>query len=145
MARRASVLVLVHVVFSSEHRKTVHWPAGARGASIETALDASLRDLNCAVLSAGAASDHVHAVLRLAPHIVLADAVERLKRAAARVAGARVTWDDAFWAESLGVTDLEAVCERVRSQRDHDDGHPVERWQLSDEWQVASGLPPWVH
>ena len=48
-------------------------------------------------------------------------------------------------AESLGVTDLEAVCERVRSQRDHDDGHPVERWQLSDEWQVASGLPPWVH
>ena len=95
------------------------------------------RGMGCTLRVAGAASDHVHAVVRLAPTIALADLVQKLKGASSRdingraLLSDRLSWQDGYWAESLAPADFDPLASYIRTQRDrHDDSHPAERWQF---------------
>ena len=104
------------------------------------------RETGSILLAAGCASDHVHAVLRVAPTATLADLVRRVKGACAydvnqrSLLAHRLHWQAGYWAESLGPDDFDPLARYVSAQRDrHDDSHPAERWQFHDDWEPAFG------
>jgi putative transposase len=102
------------------------------------------RSLACVLIVAGCGPDHVHVLLRLAPTIALAGAVQSLKGATAhnvnqeRLLTEPLTWQAGYWAESLGPADLDPVARYLRLQRQHhDDSHPTERWQRDPDKDSA--------
>ena len=108
--------------------------------AIWTFVGAKARDLGCLLLAAGCGLDHLHAVLRLAPTVRLADLVHRIKGGSAydvnhHLARRRpLCWQAGYWAESSGPADLDPLVDYVRNQRLHHDlSHPAERWQLGDQ------------
>lgn len=98
--------------------------------------------LGGALLAAGCAADHVHALVRVSPAVALSDLVRRMKGASSCEISARgllpqFSWQDGYWAESLGPCDLAPLAAYLRQQRDrHDDSHPAERWQLDAGLEV---------
>jgi putative transposase len=102
-------------------------------------LGRNTRARGCVLVVAGCATDHVHAVVRLAASVSLADLVRQLKGASSyelNHTGAShrsFAWQTGYWAESLSPTDLDPVAAYVRNQRvHHDPSHPAERWTYSD-------------
>jgi putative transposase len=128
--------VLVHAVWSTERRSRV-LPVGF-DARLAALLARKANALGCAPLAIGIASDHVHALLRLASTVALADVVQRLKGASARDVNAEgllratLRWQSGYWAESLAPADTEPLRRYLLAQRaHHDDSHPAELWQLA--------------
>ena len=137
MARRSPAFVLVHVVWATARRRPVL--AQHIDDRLAGLLGRKARDLGCLLLAAGCATDHVHALLRLAPVVAFADLVGCLKGASshdineARVLDSHLRWQAGYWAESFGPADLDPLVAYLRRQRDgHDDSHPAENW-LRDE------------
>ena len=93
------------------------------------------RDLGCSVLAAGCATDHVHAVGRLAPAVSLSTLIGRMKggsafdiRHAAKVFPEDVS-EQGDWDQSLDPSTLDGVARYVRDQRRrHNPSHPAELW-----------------
>ena len=84
------------------------------------------------VFATGCAADHLHSLLRLAPRVALADAVQRLKGGSAfeinakHLLSERLVWQAGYWAESFGPADVNPLLDYVRKQRTrHDDSHKV--------------------
>ena len=103
-------------------------------------------DTGCCAFAIGAASDHVHVLLRLAPVVTLASVVQRLKGASTHDINHRsllpdhLVWQAGYWAESLGPGDVQPLLEYVSAQRlRHDDSHPAERWLFDDETDPFAG------
>jgi REP element-mobilizing transposase RayT len=116
-------------------------------ASLTTVLAERARIVHCELIAAGCSSDHVHALVRLAPTIALADAVQRLKGASAylinqqRLLPHRLGWQAGYWAESLGPSDVEPLRRYILAQRQHhDDSHPAEQWQSAWMEPASGGL-----
>ena len=109
-------------------------------------LGDNARRLDSSVLAAGCAADHVHVVVRVSPTAALSDLVRQLKGASSRdishlaLVPGSLSWQDGYWAESLGPDDFDPLAAYVRAQRDrHDDSHPAERWQFNADLQPALG------
>jgi REP element-mobilizing transposase RayT len=142
MPRRSPALLLVHVV----------WATVRRAALLDAAMDerliaiagAKASQIGCVLLAAGCAPDHMHAVFDLSACVRLADLVQRVKGASAYeinrppFAPRPIRWQRGYWAESVGIADLDPLGRYVRSQRvRHDESHPAERWQFSEQGEPA--------
>lgn len=133
MPRRSPSLVLVHIVWATSRRRPMLPPS--LDERLIAMMGSKARELRCAMLAAGCAPDHVHAVVRLASSVSLGELVRRLKGASAHELNHDGTmsrpfaWQDGYWAESLGPADLAPIVRYVRDQREHHDAsHPAERW-----------------
>ena len=109
-------------------------------------LGDNARRLNSSLLAAGCADDHVHVVVRISPAAALSDLVRQLKGASSHDISARAllpggfSWQDGYWAESLGPDDFDRLTTNVRAQRHrHDDSNPAERWQFDADREPALG------
>ena len=109
-------------------------------------LGDNARRLGSSLLAAGCADDHVHVVVRVSPTAALSDLVRQLKGASSHDITGRAllpagfSWQDGYWAESLGPDDFGRLAPYVRAQRRrHDDSHPAERWQFDDDREPALG------
>ena len=138
MARRSSVWILLHVVWSTASRQRLLLPAA--DAAIGAILAERGRAAGCHVLAVGCASDHVHAMVFLSSHIAVARAVQHLKGGAARAVNVQpllprqLAWQTGYWVESVSPADLQPVRRYVLSQRTHhDNSHPAEQWQLAQQ------------
>ena len=134
MPRRSPSQVLVHVVWATLGRRPA-LPEGFDG-ELAAILGRKASVAGCALLGAGVASDHVHALLLLGSKVALADAVQRLKGAAAHdinrhaALAVPLVWQAGYWAESFGPADLDPLVRYLRRQRTrHDESHPAEGWQ----------------
>ena len=134
MPRRSPSLVLAHVVWATAHRRP------ALPSALDERLVAILRgkaaELQCAVLAAGCAPDHVHLVVRLASSASLGLLVQRMKGASSYELNHdgtmrhRLRWQAGYWAESFAPHDLASIARYIADQRaHHDDSHPAERWK----------------
>jgi REP element-mobilizing transposase RayT len=136
--RRSPALLLVHLVWATARRRPLLEPSFDE--TLIGIVGAKARDLGCLLLAAGCGLDHLHAVLRLAPTVRLADLVHRIKGGSAydvnhHLARRRpLCWQAGYWAESSGPADLDPLVDYVRNQRLHHDlSHPAERWQFGDQ------------
>lgn len=109
-------------------------------------LGAKAHEAGCCLLAAGCASDHVHALVRVAPTTALADLVQRLKGASAfdinqhRLLERPFAWQHGYWAESVRPSEAGPLTMYLREQRrHHDEGHTAERWLRDDQTEPASG------
>jgi putative transposase len=140
--RRSPALLLVHLVWATARRRPMLEPSFDD--TLIGIVGAKARGLGCLLLAAGCGADHLHAVLRLAPTLPLADLVHRIKGGTAydvnhHLAGPRpLRWQAGYWAESVGPADIDPLICYVRGQRLHHHlSHPAERWQFGDEWEPA--------
>jgi putative transposase len=131
--KRLPTLLLVHVVWSTAQRRPLVPPA--LDAPLAERLGATAAELDCSLVAAGVASDHVHVLVRLAPTTCLATLVQRLKGASShainerRWAPERLRWQEGYWAESFSPSALLPLEAYVRGQRlHHDDAHHAEDW-----------------
>ncbi|HEU4406321.1 MAG TPA: IS200/IS605 family transposase [Polyangiaceae bacterium] len=131
--KRLPTLLLVHIVWSTARRRADLPPT--LDAPLAELLGAKGAELGCPLLATGAADDHVHAIVRLAPTVCLAALVQRLKGASAPALNERrwvpegFRWQSGYWAESLSPSALSRLEAYVRGQRrHHDDAHPAEDW-----------------
>ncbi|MDP9000711.1 MAG: IS200/IS605 family transposase [Myxococcota bacterium] len=143
--RRSPALLLVHVVWATRRRRPLLPPAF--DATLCATLGDKARGIGCILHVAGCASDHVHAVVRVAPTVKLADLVRQMKGGSSRdindhrLLPHRLAWQDRYWAESLGPEDFDPLARYIRHQRErHDDSHPAERWQFADQEPATGGL-----
>ena len=143
MSRRSPALVLVHIVWATRRRRALLPPTF--DATLLAMLGDNARRLDSSLLAAGCAADHVHVVARVSPTVALSDLVRQLKGASSRditdhALLPSLSWQDGYWAESLGPDDFDPLAAYVRAQRDrHDDSHPAERWQFDADLEPASG------
>ncbi|HEU4412822.1 MAG TPA: IS200/IS605 family transposase [Polyangiaceae bacterium] len=136
MKRSSPTRLIVHLVWSTAHRRAVLLPA------LDLPLAELLRDkasgLGCSVLTVGVATDHVHVLACLAATACVADLAQRLKGASAHALNQRrllpeaLRWQVGYWAESVSPGGLSQLEPYVRGQRlRHDDAHPAEAWRHS--------------
>jgi putative transposase len=130
--------MFVHVVWSTQRRAALLPPE--QDELLSRLLSRAAADLGCSVMAAGNASDHVHVVVRLRPAVGLAALAQRLKGVscyrmnASGLLPARLGWQRGYYAEAVGVADLDPLVQYVRRQRTHhDDHHPAEVWQFPGE------------
>ena len=75
----------------------------------------------------------------------LSDLVRQLKGGSSRdvrlaLLPGRLSWQDGYWAESLGPDDFDSLATHVDAQRDrHDKSHPAERCQFGADLEPALG------
>ncbi|HRG96809.1 MAG TPA: IS200/IS605 family transposase [Polyangiaceae bacterium] len=144
MSRHSRARVLVHLVWATRHRR--RWLPPTFDEELVAMLGAKAHEAGCCLLAAGCASDHVHALVHVAPTIALAELVQRMKGASAfdinqhRLLEQRFAWQHGYWAESVRPSDGDRLTMYVREQRrHHDEGHTAERWLRDDQTEPASG------
>jgi putative transposase len=138
MPRHSPSFVVVHVVWATERRQRVLVPSF--DARLTAILGDMARSVGCVLLRAGCASDHVHALVCLAPGVALARLVQRLKGGSAHESNhhallcERLSWQVGYWAESVSPSDIDAVTRYLRSQREHHEvGKVKEPWECATE------------
>jgi putative transposase len=141
----SSSLLLVHLVWSTRDR--LRWLDPAWDSWLARVLARQARALDCQLLAAGNADDHVHTVACYPPRVAVADLVQRLKGASsytlnrARPATGPYHWQVGYWAESVSPSALEAVAAYVCRQRDHHrDSTGAEEWETSTTASPPGGL-----
>lgn len=125
--------LVVHAVWSTRHRRPA-LPPGVDGLLVD-ALSVAAKVSDAQLIACGNGIDHVHVLLRYASSTAVTTLVAGLKLATARHPRFRtstmapVEWDDAFWAESVGIDDIAYVAHLVREQRRHHDAGMPEAWE----------------
>ena len=110
MSSRSPAFVLIHVVWATAHRRPLL--VSSLDDRLGGLLGRKARELGCVLFAAGFALDHVHALVRVAPVVPLADLVQRLKGASAhdfneaRLLPQALHWQAGYWAESVGPAEL---------------------------------------
>jgi REP element-mobilizing transposase RayT len=135
MHAHSHATILVHAVWATEGRREL------LGREFDESLAGLMTDkcaaLECRLIGAGIALDHVHVLVRLASTTSVAMVVQRLKGASAHEINAHwrigsfLKWQSGYWAESLSPSDTNSLLFYLQRQREHhDDSHPAELWQL---------------
>jgi len=103
---------------------------------LATFLERKARAIDCELLAAGNAADHVHVAVRLAPRVSIASLAHHLKGASSRAIGLQYRterlWQAGYWAESFAHRDLPPLLRYIRDQRAHHAEHTeAEPWEAS--------------
>ena len=114
--------LLVHVVFSTKERRNLIVPA------IEPDLHAYLggicRNCESPALAIGGTENHVHLLISLSKNIALSDFMMTLKKDSSRWIKTRGNtlvdfhWQDGYGAFSIGESQVGAVTEYIRGQKE---------------------------
>ncbi len=122
--RHSHVHLLVHVVFKVKHRQPTIATA-EQEFFLRGVITAHCHSMDVWVCGAGAASDHLHLLLRLNPTVAISDLVGQLKGKSAwlwnreHVDWPMLKWQDGYWAETVSPRELERVAAYVDRQREH--------------------------
>jgi putative transposase len=132
----ATTVLVVHVVWSTRNR--VPWLEPSFDAWLAALLERKARALDCRLVAAGNAADHVHALVCYPPRVAVAQIAHRLKGASSRAIHLALpqtqglVWQVGYWAESVTPTALEPLVAYVRRQRaSHGDNTLAEAWEAS--------------
>ncbi len=122
--------LFAHIVFATHQRRSTLAPCA--DAALSTLFVAKARELDCSVAAVGIAPDHVHLVLKFTPTRTIAELVKHLKGASSFASTRQrglspVRWQQKYWAETIGASELDPLIRYVQSQRaHHDPTHPAE-------------------
>ena len=122
--------VLVHIVFSTKHRKP--WLGKAEARAAMTGLIGTLQNLQCPSLIVGVVEDHVHILCNLHRTMSVAKLVEELKiSSSARIKkeGPELHdfhWQNGYGAFSVSQSNVEPVKHYIETQ---DENHRVRTFQ----------------
>ncbi|MBI4420035.1 MAG: IS200/IS605 family transposase, partial [Gemmatimonadetes bacterium] len=118
-------------------------------AFLQRFVPAQAQRFGAQVLEIGIVRDHVHVLLHLAPSCPVAQLVQGLKGASARIVnrdgiappGRRLRWDRGYDLRSVSPQALAAACNYVRRQAER---HPLDRVPgvLQDAHHAERGLQP---
>ena len=131
-----TTVLVVHLVWSTRMR--VPWLEPRFDAWLAALLERKARALDCRLVAAGNAADHVHVLVCHPPRVSEAQITHRLKGASSRAL--RLTlpethglvWQVGYWAESVTPLSLEPLVAYVRGQRTHHgDLALAEPWQAN--------------
>lgn len=130
----ATTVLVVHLIWSTRQR--VPWLDHRIDAWLAALLERKARALDCQLLAAGNAADHVHVLVRHPPRVSVAQIAHRLKGASSRALHLALpetqglVWQVGYWAESITPTALEPLVRYVRGQRAHHSGQGLaEAWE----------------
>jgi len=139
-AHSATTLV-VHIVWATHRRAP--WLDRSVDRRLADLLEIAARRVECALLAAGNAQDHVHVLVRHPPSLAVAPLVQRLKGTSSRSLSAALgreagrMWQVGYWAQTVSPTELRGVAAYVTNQRaHHDDLHAS-----SEPWEQAASPP----
>ena len=126
----AHTSLLYHMVFSTKH----HVPLISESleAELYPYIGGILRNHRCALLEIGGMPDHVHLAVSLRPDIEVAQAVGFIKANSSKWINAerpvrgKFHWQTKYAAFTVSKSDLPAVCEYIRNQKEH---HPTKSFQ----------------
>jgi putative transposase len=130
----AATVLMVHLIWST--RKRVPWLDPRFDAWLAALLERKARALDCQLVAAGNATDHVHVLVRYPPRVSVAQIAHRLKGASSRALHVTrpetqgLVWQVGYWAESVTPIALEPLVAYVRGQRAHHGAHAAaESWE----------------
>lgn len=115
--------VYLHVIFSTKYREPVL--ADAWQDELFHVLGGTANNLGCQSLIVGGIADHVHLLLQLGRTITIADAVGKIKSTSSnwvnqsRGLPTEFHWQAGYAAFSVSQSNVEAVREYIRRQREH--------------------------
>lgn len=138
----ATTVLVAHLVWCTRGRSP--WLEPRFDAWLASLLRRKARRIECQLLAAGMAHDHVHLLVRHPPRICVAQLAHRLKGASSHALRHELgnntagVWQVGYWAESVSPRDLETLAPYVTRQRAHHAARPdAEDWELS-----ATSSPP---
>ena len=138
MSSHSPTQLFVHLVWTTKYRL----PTIARDddARLHDLLRDAAASASAELIAAGNAVDHVHVLVRVSAKVSIAELTQRLKGRSSYFGGWR--WQRGYFAESLGLADVEAKAAYVRDQRHH---HPLIEREFA-EGELEDGtkylLPP---
>ena len=125
--------IVVHLVWSTSARRALLAP-DVDGQLIAV-LGRQASAVACTLLAAGCATNHVHALVQMAPTATLGELARRLKGGSSHGVNASVMlreplrWQQGYWAQSVGPAELPHLERYVRGQRaPHQDEAAHEGW-----------------
>jgi REP element-mobilizing transposase RayT len=132
----ATTVLVVHVIWSTRNRAP--WLDPSLDAWLAALLERKARALDCLLIAAGNADDHVHVVVRHPPRVSVAQIAHRLKGASSRSLHLTLpqtrglVWQVGYWAETVTPAALEPLLAYVRGQRAHHRGYScLEAWETN--------------
>jgi REP element-mobilizing transposase RayT len=132
----ATTVLVVHLVWSTRNR--VPWLQLRFDAWLAALLERKARALDCRLVAAGNAADHVHVLVCHPPRISVAQIAHRLKGASSRAIHLALpqtqglVWQVGYWAESVTPIALEPLVAYVQRQRvHHSDDALAEPWEAN--------------
>lgn len=132
----ATAVLVVHLIWST--RKRVPWLEPRFDAWLAALLERKARALDCRLVAAGNAADHVHVLVVYPPRVSVAQIAHRLKGASSRAIHLALpetqglVWQVGYWAESVTPIALEPLVAYVRGQRAHHGDHALaEPWEAN--------------
>jgi putative transposase len=132
----ATTVLVVHLIWST--RKRAPWLEPRFDAWLAALLERKARALDCQLVAAGNAADHVHVLVRHPPRVSDAQIAHRLKGASSRALhltlpeAQGLVWQVGYWAESVTPTALEPLVAYLRGQRAHHGAHALaESWEAN--------------
>ena len=116
--------LIVHIVFSTKHRKPFLREEGLRD-EMHRQLGGTSKTLECPPLLVGGVEDHVHLLARQARTITVADWVKELKRVTSLWIKERdpklhdFQWQAGYGAFSISQSKAGQVVQYIREQKEH--------------------------
>ena len=146
LGAHSATTLLVHVVWATHRRAP--WLDPSLDRRLADLLEIAARRVECTLLAAGNAADHVHVLVRHPPSVAIATLVQRLKGTSARSLSAALgheaghVWQVGYWAQTVSPSDFHAVAAYVANQRDHHDD-PTRRGSCGNQPRARpkGGLP----
>ncbi|MFZ0706391.1 MAG: IS200/IS605 family transposase [Candidatus Korobacteraceae bacterium] len=109
---------IFHVVFATKHRDN----AILNPDELWAYTAGIMRNIGAESISIGGTQNHVHLLLRLPPHIAVAQAAQKIKANSSRwlrESGRWEGWQEGYGSFSVGISSLGAVCRYIRNQPRH--------------------------
>ena len=113
--------LIVHIVFSTKHRKPFLHDESVRD-EMHRQLGGTSKTLGCPPLLVGGVDDHVHILARQARTITVADWVKELKRVTSLWIKERdhdFQWQAGYGAFSVSQSNADQVVKYIQDQREH--------------------------
>ncbi|TWT67715.1 Transposase IS200 like protein [Posidoniimonas polymericola] len=115
--------VLVHLVFSTKHRRA--WIDQGIEAEMHAYLAKACRSMGAPAIKVGGVDDHVHLACRLGRTVSVADLVQGIKQDSSKWVKTRgetyqaFAWQNGYGAFSVGASQLPALVRYIEGQREH--------------------------
>ena len=116
--------VLVHLVFSTKHRRPFLIDKEVRN-EMHAYLGGTCNNLDCPVLIVGGVADHVHILCALSRNLSIAKIVGEIKRSSSKWVKTKggmlmgFAWQNGYGAFSVGKSEVEHVRAYIGDQENH--------------------------
>jgi putative transposase len=109
---------IFHIIFATKYRDD----AIANPDGLWAYSGGIVRNIGAESIAIGGTQNHVHLLLKLPPHIAVAEATQKIKANSSRwlrEAGNWRGWQEGYGSFSVGASNIGAVCRYIRNQPRH--------------------------